>query len=130
ERCGSTLSPTELINPRSALTNAVPELRETAHWYFPLGEHQSELEEWIGTHPEWKPNVLGQVRSWFTDGLRDRAMTRDVLWGVPVPEDVAERAGVDVRGKVIYVWFDAPIGYISSTKEWAASIGEPDRWKD
>ena len=129
ERCGSTLSPTELINPRSALTKAVPEMRETAHWYLPLGEHQKALEAWIGTHPEWKPNVLGQVRSWFADGLRDRAMTRDVQWGVPVPDDVAERAGVDARGKVIYVWFDAPIGYISATREWAAAQGDPDRWK-
>ena len=129
ENCGTSLSPLELKNPRSALTNATPELRETTHWYLPLGDYQAELEEWIGTHPDWKPNVLGQVRSWFQDGLKDRAITRDVPWGVPVPTDVAEKAGVDATGKVIYVWFDAPIGYISATKEWAAAQGEPDRWK-
>ena len=129
ENCGTSLSPLELKNPRSALTNATPELRETTHWYLPLGDYQAELEEWIGTHPEWKPNVLGQVRSWLQDGLKDRAITRDVPWGVPVPTDVAEKAGVDAAGKVIYVWFDAPIGYISATKEWAAEQGDPDRWK-
>lgn len=129
ERCGSSLSPTELIEPRSVLTDAKPELRESTHWYLPLGDFQKQLEEWIGTHPEWKPNVLGQIKSWFSDGLRDRAITRDVPWGVPVPEDVAEREGVDAKGKVIYVWFDAPIGYISATKEWALQSGDPDRWK-
>lgn len=129
ERCGSSLSPLELINPRSALTQAVPELRESTHWYLPLGDFQEKLEGWIATRSEWKPNVLGQVKSWFTDGLRDRAITRDVPWGVPVPPDVAERAGVNGEGKVIYVWFDAPIGYISATKEWAASTGEPTRWE-
>ncbi len=129
ERCGTSLSPTELINPRSALTNAVPELRETTHWYLPLGDFQPTLEGWIGTHPEWKPNVLGQVKSWFNDGLKDRAITRDVPWGVPVPPDVAEAAGVDAQGKVIYVWFDAPIGYVSATREWAARQGDPERWK-
>ena len=129
ENCGSTLSPNELINPLSALTNAVPELRETTHWYLPLGAYQQRLEEWIGTHPEWKPNVLGQVKSWFNDGLKDRAITRDVPWGVPVPEDVASVAGVDADGKVIYVWFDAPIGYISATREWALQQGKPEDWK-
>ncbi len=129
ERCGSSLSPTELINPRSALTQATPVLRETTHWYLPLGDFQPRLEAWIGTHPEWKPNVLGQIKSWLNDGLKDRAITRDVPWGVPVPEDVAEARGVDVQGKVIYVWFDAPIGYISATKEWAARQGDPERWK-
>jgi len=129
ENCGTSLSPLELKDPRSALTDAEPELRETTHWYLPLGDYQARLEAWIDTHPEWKPNVLGQVKSWFQDGLRDRAITRDVPWGVQVPEDVAEKVGVDVRGKVIYVWFDAPIGYISATKEWAAAQGDPDRWK-
>ena len=129
ERCGSTLSPNELVNPRSTLSDATPELRKTTHWYLPLGEFQPELEKWIGTHPEWKRNVLGQIKSWFTDGLKDRAITRDVPWGVPVPPDVAEDAGVDAEGKVIYVWFDAPIGYISATREWAAEKGEPDLWK-
>jgi methionyl-tRNA synthetase len=129
EKCGTALSPLELLNPRSTLSDATPELRETTHWYLPLGDMQPMLEKWIATHPEWKPNVLGQVKSWFNDGLKDRAITRDVPWGVPVPEDSARAAGVDATGKVIYVWFDAPIGYISSTREWAAQEGDPDRWK-
>ena len=129
EQCGSTLSPTELENPRSTLTDATPELKETTHWYLPLEEMQPELEEWIGTHPEWKNNVLGQIQSWFDDGLKDRAITRDVPWGVPVPADVAERHGLDAEGKVIYVWFDAPIGYISFTKEWALDENMPTKWK-
>ena len=129
EKCGTALSPLELLNPRSTLSDATPELRETTHWYLPLGDMQPMLEKWIATHPEWKPNVLGQVKSWFNDGLKDRAITRDVPWGVPVPEDSARAAGVDATGKVIYVWFDAPIGYISSTREWAAQQGDPDRWK-
>ncbi|MFQ5572579.1 MAG: methionine--tRNA ligase, partial [Rhodothermales bacterium] len=129
EQCGTSLSPLELINPRSALTDATPELRETTHWYIPLGDWQPRLEQWIDTHPEWKPNVLGQIKSWFADGLRDRAITRDVPWGVPVPEDVAEAAGVDATGKVIYVWFDAPIGYVSATREWAVQQGDPELWR-
>ncbi|NBB74163.1 MAG: class I tRNA ligase family protein, partial [Bacteroidetes bacterium] len=129
EQCGSTLSPTELIDPRSTLTDATPELRETTHWYLPLGDWQEKLEAWIETHPEWKNNVLGQVKSWFDDGLKDRAITRDVPWGVPVPSDVGEAHGIDAEGKVIYVWFDAPIGYISATKEWAAEQDDPDRWE-
>lgn len=129
EKCGSTLSPKELINPRSTLSDATPELRETTHFYLPLGDFQGRLDQWISTHPEWKPNVLGQVRSWLNDGLKDRAITRDVPWGVPVPTDVAEELGIDAAGKVIYVWFDAPIGYISDTKEWAIKQGDPDAWK-
>ena len=129
EKCGSTLSPKELINPRSTLSDATPELRETTHFYLPLGDFQEQLEKWIATHPEWKPNVLGQIRSWLTEGLKDRAITRDVPWGVSVPEDVAEELGIDATGKVIYVWFDAPIGYISDTKEWAIKQGDPDAWK-
>jgi len=129
ERCGSSLSPMELIEPRSALTDATPELRETTHWYIPLGDWQPELEAYIAGHPEWKPNVLGQIKAWFTDGLRDRAITRDVPWGVPVPQDVADAAGVDAEGKVIYVWFDAPIGYVSATREWAAQQGDPELWR-
>ncbi|GIV58934.1 MAG: methionine--tRNA ligase [Rhodothermaceae bacterium] len=129
EKCGTSLSPLELRNPRSALTDATPELRETTHWYIPLGRLQPALERWIDTKKDWKPNVLGQVRSWLQDGLKDRAITRDVPWGVPVPEDVARQAGVDAAGKVIYVWFDAPIGYISATREWAARQGDPDRWR-
>jgi methionyl-tRNA synthetase len=129
EQCGSSLSPTELIDPKSTLTDATPVLKETSHWYIPLGEMQPELEAWIGTHPEWKNNVLGQVQSWFNDGLKDRSITRDVPWGVPVPEDVAARHGLEAEGKVIYVWFDAPIGYISATKEWALEQNDADRWK-
>ena len=129
EQCGSTLSPTELENPRSTLTDATPELKETTHWYLPLEEMQPELEEWIGSHPEWKNNVLGQIQSWFDDGLKDRAITRDVPWGVQVPADVAERHGLDAEGKVIYVWFDAPIGYLSFTKEWALDENMPTKWK-
>ena len=129
EKCGTTLSPMELVNPRSTITDATPELRETTHWYLPLGDFQERLEKWIDTHPEWKPNVLGQIKSWLNDGLRERAITRDVPWGVPVPQDVAEKIGVDASGKVIYVWFDAPIGYISATKEWAKEQGKPEAWK-
>ncbi len=129
EKCGSTLSPTELENPRSTLTDATPELKETTHWYLPLEEMQPALEEWIDTHPEWKNNVLGQIQSWFDDELKDRAITRDVPWGVPVPADVAGRHGLDAEGKVIYVWFDAPIGYISFTKEWALEHNAPTKWK-
>ncbi len=129
EKCGSTLSPRELINPRSTLSDATPELRETTHFYLPLGDFQGRLDQWISTKPDWKPNVLGQVRSWLNDGLKDRAITRDVPWGVPVPTDVAEELGIDAEGKVIYVWFDAPIGYISDTKEWAIKQGDSDAWK-
>ncbi len=130
EQCGSSLSPTELENPQSTLTDATPELKETTHWYLPLGRLQPKLEDWIEEHPEWKNNVLGQIQSWFNEGLKSRAITRDVPWGVPVPEDVAERHGLEAEGKVIYVWFDAPIGYISATKEWAEAQGTPDEWSD
>ncbi len=122
EKCGSSLSPTELINPVSALSGEVPELKETIHWYMPLGEVQPKLEKWIDTRENWKPNVMGLVKSWLNDGLNDRAATRDLKWGVPVPLEEAE-------GKVLYVWFDAPIGYVSATKEWAQEKGEPDLWK-
>lgn len=130
ERCGSSLSPSDLKNPRSAITNATPILKETTHWYLPLDKFQPKLEEWIAKHPEWRPNVLGQIKSWFTERLKTRAVTRDLPWGVPIPEQVARKAGVDATGKVLYVWFDAPIGYISATKEWAIAQGDPDRWKD
>ena len=130
EQCGSSLSPTELEDPQSTLTDATPERKETTHWYLPLGELQPKLEEWIGSHPEWKNNVLGQIKSWFDEGLKSRAITRDVPWGVPVPEDVAECHGLEAEGKVIYVWFDAPIGYISATKEWAEEQGTPEQWAD
>ena len=130
EKCGSSLSPSDLINPRSAITNSKPVLKKSTHWYLPLEKFQGELESWIKSHPEWKTNVLGQIRSWFEQGLRDRAVTRDLPWGVEVPADVAAEAGVDATGKVLYVWFDAPIGYISATKEWAAELGKPELWKE
>jgi len=122
ESCGTSLSPMELIHPTSAITGDVPETRETEHWYLPLGDFQERLEKWIETRENWKPNVSGQVKSWLNDGLADRAVTRDLSWGVPVPLD-------DAKGKVLYVWFDAPIGYISATKEWAAEQGDPNLWK-
>ena len=129
ENCGNSLSPTELINPRSTITDVQPELRETTHWYLPLGDFQDRLAKWIDSKDDWKPNVTGQVKSWLEDGLRERAITRDVPWGVPVPKAAADAAGIDVEGKVFYVWFDAPIGYISATREWAQGIGQPDLWK-
>ncbi len=130
ERCGTSLSPSELLDPRSTLSNATPELRKTTHWYLPLGDFQQSIADWHESHAAWKPNVMGQVNSWLADGLRDRAITRDVPWGVPVPQHAAKLAGVDADGKVIYVWFDAPIGYISATKEWAANQGSPELWKE
>lgn len=123
EKCGTSLSPTELINPKSAITGDTPITRKTEHLYLPLGTFQPKLEEWLKGHEDWKPNVIGQVKSWLNDGLSDRAMTRDLSWGVPVPVEGFE-------DKVLYVWFDAPIGYISATKEWAEKQGTPDRWKD
>ena len=110
ERCGSTLDPTDLINPISAITGTKPILKQTKNWYLPLDKWQSRLEAYIGSHPEWKTNVLGQCKSWLNEGLQARAMTRDMEWGVKVPIEGAD-------GKVLYVWFDAPIGYISATKE-------------
>ena len=118
-RSSASISPSRLPAPRSAITDAVPELKETTHWYLPLAQHQAWLEGWIAERSNWKTNVLGQVRSWFSEGLVDRAMSRDLPWGVPFPAEVGEQAGVDVSGKVLYVWFDAPIGYISATREWA-----------
>jgi methionyl-tRNA synthetase len=123
ENCGTSLSPTELIDPVSALSGEKPELKETEHWYMPLGDTQEKLEKWLDTRKNWKPNVMGQVKSWLNDGLADRAATRDLSWGVPVPLENA-------KGKVLYVWFDAPIGYISATKEWAEQTGTPEAWKD
>ena len=127
ENCGTSHNATDLINPKSAITGNTPSLKETKHWFLPLDQYQKWLKEWIveGHANDWKPNVLGQVKSWLDDGLRPRAVTRDLDWGIPVPVKGGE-------GKVLYVWFDAPIGYISSTKEWAAKKGidwEP-YWKD
>ena len=118
ESCGTSLSATDLINPRSAISGAKPELRETKHWYLPLGEYETFLRKWIlDGHKEWKSNVYGQCKSWPDLGLQPRAVTRDLDWGIPVPLKGAE-------GKVLYVWFDAPIGYISNTKELL-----PDNWR-
>jgi methionyl-tRNA synthetase len=129
EKCGTSLSPKELKEPRSAVTDATPILKETVHWYLPLSKYQKTLEKWIESHPEWKSNVLGQINSWFKSGLADRAVTRDLSWGVEVPEPLARKYNIDPKGKVLYVWFDAPIGYISATKEWAEKQGENDLWK-
>ena len=118
ERCGSSLSPEQLIEPRSALSDAVPIKRKTKHWYFPLQNYEPWLKEWlIEGHTEWKNNVYGQCKSWLDSGLQPRAMTRDSNWGIKVPLP-------DAEGKVLYVWFDAPIGYISATKELT------DKWAD
>ncbi|WP_272022344.1 methionine--tRNA ligase [Olleya namhaensis] len=127
ENCGTSHNATDLINPKSAITGNVPTLKETKHWFLPLNKHEAFLKEWIleGHKKDWKSNVYGQCKSWIDDGLRPRAVTRDLDWGIPVPVPGGE-------GKVLYVWFDAPIGYISSTKEWAAREGkdwEP-YWKD
>ena len=123
EKCGSTLSPSELINPKSMLSGNSPQLKETKNWYLPLDQYENFLNEWIieGHKDDWKPNVYGQVKSWLSEGLKPRAMTRDLNWGVPVPVEGAE-------GKVLYVWFDAPIGYISFTQEWAEKTGKD--WKE
>lgn len=115
ENCGSTLNATDLINPKSTITGETPVIRETKHWFLPLNQYDQFLREWIldGHAKDWKPNVYGQVKSWIDGGLEPRAVTRDLDWGIDVPVEGAE-------GKKLYVWFDAPIGYISSTKEWAA----------
>ena len=118
EKCGSTLSPDELIDPHSAVSGSVPVKRETKHWYLPLDKHEEWLRQWIlEDHKEWRPNVYGQCKSWLDMGLQPRAVSRDLDWGIPVPVEGAE-------GKVLYVWFDAPIGYISNTKELL-----PDTWE-
>ena len=127
ENCGSTLNATDLINPKSTISGGVPTLKETKHWFLPLDRYEDFLKDWIlvGHKKDWKSNVYGQCKSWIDDGLRPRAVTRDLDWGIPVPVEGGE-------GKVLYVWFDAPIGYISSTKEWAKREGkdwEP-YWKD
>ena len=127
ESCGSSLSATELINPKSTISGAKPELKKTKHWYLPLNKYEKFISNWIlkGHKKDWKPNVYGQVKSWIDTGLKPRAVTRDLDWGIPVPLK-------GELGKVLYVWFDAPIGYISSTKEWADQKGidwEP-YWKD
>jgi methionyl-tRNA synthetase len=127
ENCGSSLNATDLINPKSTITGTVPTLKKTKHWFLPLDRYEGFLKQWIleDHKSDWKPNVYGQCKSWIDEGLKPRAVTRDLDWGIPVPVQGGE-------GKVLYVWFDAPIGYISSTKEWAAREGkdwEP-YWKD
>lgn len=123
EQCGTSLSPTDLINPKSALSGSIPVMRTTKHWYLPLNEHEAWLREWILTeHKEWKSNVYGQCKSWLDLGLQPRAVSRDLDWGIPVPLK-------DAEGKVLYVWFDAPIGYISNTKELLPNDWEK-WWKD
>jgi len=114
EKCGSSLNATDLINPKSAITGDVPTLKSTKHWFLPLDQYDGFLKDWIlkDHKKDWKSNVYGQCKSWIDEGLRARAVTRDLDWGIPVPVKGGE-------GKVLYVWFDAPIGYISSTKEWA-----------
>lgn len=127
EKCGSSLNATDLINPKSTISGTTPVTKQTKHWFLPLNRYESFLKEWIleGHKNDWKPNVYGQVKSWIDSGLEPRAVTRDLDWGIDVPVAGAE-------GKKLYVWFDAPIGYISSTKEWAERVGkdwEP-YWKD
>ena len=118
EACGTSLNATDLIDPRSTISGSAPVLRETKHWYLPLDKHEPFLKEWIlDGHKEWKSNVYGQCKSWLDMGLQPRAVSRDLDWGIPVPVEGAE-------GKVLYVWFDAPIGYISNTKELC-----PDSWE-
>ena len=119
EKCGSSLNATDLINPKSTITGSKPILKSTKHWFLPLDQYDGFLRQWIleGHKNDWKPNVYGQVKSWLEDGLKPRAVTRDLDWGIPVPVEGAD-------GKVLYVWFDAPIGYISSTKEWAQRVGK------
>ena len=120
EKCGSDLSPMELINPHSTISGAKPEIRKTKNWYLPLNQYQDWLKQWIlEGHKEWRPNVYGQCKSWLDMDLQPRAMTRDLDWGIPVPVEGAD-------GKVLYVWFDAPIGYISNTKELCDA--EPEKW--
>ncbi|MEA1996651.1 MAG: methionine--tRNA ligase [Gemmatimonadota bacterium] len=129
ENCGKPIDPLKLIDPRCKLTGEIPEIRETTHWYLPLDRFQEKLTKWLEEKEKnrknepWKENVLNFCKGTLAEGLRERAVTRDLKWGVPVPLEGTE-------GKVLYVWFDAPIGYISATREWAGLQGEPDKWKD
>ena len=119
EACGTSLSPTDLIDPKSAISGSQPVMKETKHWYLPLDKWEPFLRQWIlEGHKEWKPNVYGQCKSWLDMGLQPRAVSRDLDWGIPVPVDGAE-------GKVLYVWFDAPIGYISIQKNCSPKVGKP-----
>jgi methionyl-tRNA synthetase len=123
EACGRWLEPEQIIDPKCKICGSSPELRSTKHWYFKLSAFQKKLEDWQASKPEWKNNVREFCSGWFKEGLTDRPITRDINWGIPVPLP-------DAEGKVLYVWFDAPIGYISSSVEWAQKQGTPERWRD
>jgi methionyl-tRNA synthetase len=123
EACGRWLEPEQLIAPKCKICGSTPEMRTTKHWYFRLSEFQKRLEEWQASKPDWKSNVREFSSGWFQEGLTDRPITRDIDWGIPVPLP-------DAEGKVLYVWFDAPIGYISSSVEWAQKQGDPERWRN
>ncbi|HEY3250682.1 MAG TPA: methionine--tRNA ligase, partial [Ignavibacteria bacterium] len=123
ENCGSALSPLELKNPRSTITGDTPVVKESTHFYFPLSKFQPDLEKWISSKADWKSNVVNYCKGWFKTGLKDRAITRDLDWGISLPIE-------GYNGKVIYVWFEAPIGYISNTVELFEQKGEPEKWKD
>ncbi len=123
DNCGAYYNQTQLKNPVSLVSGKTPEIRSTKHWYFKLGDFQQQMEEYLASHEaEWKDNVVQQTRSWLKQGLADRAATRDMAWGIPVPAP-------DAEGKVIYVWFEAVLGYISATKQWAMEQGKPDDWQ-
>lgn len=123
DSCGRWIEPLDLIGPRCKTCGSTPDVRDTSHWFFALSKFEEPLRKWLASKPGWKPNVRRFCDGWLERGLKDRSVTRDLTWGVKVPLAGAE-------GKVMYVWFDAPIGYISSTKEWSQNIGKPDRWKD
>ena len=123
DSCGKLIDAMDLIKPKSKLSGEVPIIKDTTHWYLDLPKFEDELRKWLDTKTYWKDNVKNFVLSWLNEGLQERAITRDLNWGIPIPLENTE-------GKVLYVWFDAPIGYLSSTKEWAEKMGEPDRWKD
>ena len=123
EKCGRWLSPEEIVEPKCKICGSTPSLKSSTHWFLRLDKFQDQLASWIDAKPNWKDNVKKFCEEWFKAGLKPRAITRDIKWGIPVPLKEAE-------GKVLYVWFDAPIGYISSTKEWAEELGEPEKWKE
>ncbi len=123
DTCGKLIDAMDLIEPKSKLSGEVPIIKDTTHWYLDLPKFEKELREWIDKKTYWKDNVKNFVLGWLNEGLQERGITRDLNWGVPIPLENTE-------GKVLYVWFDAPIGYLSSTKEWAEKIGKPDKWKD
>ena len=123
DNCGKLINAMELINPISKLSGEIPIIKETTHWYLELPKFEAELREWLNSKTYWKDNVRNFVLGWLNEGLKERGITRDLNWGVPIPLENTE-------GKVLYVWFDAPIGYITSTKEWAEKLGKPERWKD